>query len=1002
MKPFSTLLAFILFSATLPAAEAALPEKIDFNRDVRPILSDLCFKCHGFDDKARKANRRLDTAEGALAELEGVRAVVPGKLAESDLHVRIHSTDKDETMPPLKTGKKLSERQKAVLDRWVEQGAPYAKHWSFEPVRRVEPPATKHAPTANAIDAFVRVRLEQEGLPSSPAADPHALCRRLSLDLIGLPPTPEEADRFAEAARGNLQQAVEQFVDQLLASPQYGERWARPWLDLARYADTNGYEKDRNRSIWPWRDWVIAALNADMPFDQFTIEQLAGDMLPNATQAQIVATGFHRNTMLNEEGGIDPLEYRFLSMTDRVATTGTTWLGLTIGCAQCHSHKYDPILHREYYQTMAFLDNADEPEYRVKPANFAATKADVEAKIAAALAALPGRFPVKEGGPTLEQAFEEWTAREKANAVRWSTLRPTAATSNLPLLTVREDGSILASGDQTKADTYTLNFPLPAERITAVRLEALPDDSLPNRGPGRAYYEGPAGDFTLTNFTAEAGGKPQKFSSATESFASGKFTAAQAIDDNLQTGWSVSGGQGKAHQAVFQFAEPVRARELKLVLQFARHYSAGLGRFRISVSSDPRGLPASKLPMEVEAILSLTPRDDAPHVALREALFQYFLSIAPELASARAEVEKLRKSLDAFPTTLVMKERPPENPRATFLRTRGEYLQPAEQVQPAVPSILPPLPAGVRPDRLAFARWLVSPENPLTARVTVNRQWAILFGRGLVKTTEDFGLQGSPPSHPDLLDWLASEFVKQGWSLKKLHRLIVTSETYRQSSKSTPELTARDPENVLLARGPRGRLEAEQMRDATLFAASLLSRKMGGPSVYPPQAEGVSEVAYGSPKWNASSGEDRYRRGLYTFAKRTAPYAMFNTFDAPTGEACLARREVSNNPLQALALLNDVVFVEAAQALGKSFAAGPGAVEERVRLLFRRVLTRPPAADETMALTAFFTKQLERLSLDEKQAREISGDAKAGTAEQAAWTAVARALFNLDEAITRS
>jgi hypothetical protein len=997
MKPLPALFVLLLLGASVFAAETPVPEKIDFNRDVRPILSDLCFKCHGFDDKARKAGRRLDTAEGALAETEGVRAVVPGKLAESELHVRIRSTDKDEAMPPSKTGKKLNERQKTILDRWIEQGAPYAKHWSFEPVRQAPPPV----PTGNPIDAFIRARLEQEGLAPSPEADPYTLCRRLSLDLIGLPPTPEEADRFAEAARANMQQAVDKLVDRLLAAPQYGERWARPWLDLARYADTNGYEKDRNRSIWPWRDWVIAALNADMPFDQFTIEQLAGDLLPNATPSQIIATGFHRNTMLNEEGGIDPLEYRFLAMTDRMATTGTTWLGLTIGCAQCHSHKYDPILHREYYQLMAFLDNADEPEYRVKPENFAATKAEVQAKINAAAAALPARFPVKEGGPTLHKAFAEWAARASANAVRWTVLRPTSAKANLPLLTVLDDNSVLASGDQTKTDTYTLTYSPALPRITAVRIEALPDESLPNHGPGRTYYEGPAGDFTLTNFTAEADGQPRKFSTASESFASGKFTAAQAIDENLQTGWSINGGQGKAHQAVFQFAEPLAGiAELKLALQFARHYSAGLGRFRVSVTDDPRGLPATKTPPAIEQILVLSEAERTPRQ--HQAVFEHFLMVTPELAEAHAEIEKLRKSFDAFPTTLVMKERPPENPRPTFLHTRGEYLQPAEQVQPAVPSILPPLPAGARPDRLAFARWLVSPENPLTARVTVNRQWAVLFGRGLVKTTEDFGLQGSPPSHPELLDWLAAEFVKEGWSLKKLHRLIVTSATYRQSSIATTELMARDPENVLLARGPRGRLEAEQIRDATLSAAGLLSLKMGGPSVYPPQAEGVSEVAYGSPKWNTSQGEDRYRRGLYTFTKRTAPYAMFNTFDAPTGEACIARREVSNNPLQALTLLNDVVFVEAAQALGKSFAVAPGSVEERVQLLFRRVLTRPPSADETATLAAFFSKQLERFSRDEKQARDISGDAKAGTPERAAWTALARALFNLDEAITRS
>ncbi|HEV7406070.1 MAG TPA: DUF1549 domain-containing protein, partial [Chthoniobacteraceae bacterium] len=740
MKLLLPLLPFALFGASLFAAEAPVPEKIDFNRDVRPILSDLCFKCHGFDDKARKAGRRLDTVEGALAESEGVRAIVPGKLAESELHVRIHSTDKDEAMPPSKTGKKLTERQKAVLDRWIEQGAPYAKHWSFEPVRQPTPPVTKSAPTGNPIDSFIRARLEHEGLAPSPEADPYALCRRLSLDLIGLPPTPEEADRFAEAARVSMQQAVEQLADRLLASPQYGERWARPWLDLARYADTNGYEKDRTRSIWPWRDWVIAALNADMPFDQFTIEQLAGDRLPNATPSQIIATGFHRNTMLNEEGGIDPLEYRFLAMTDRMATTGTTWLGLTIGCAQCHSHKYDPILHREYYQLMAFLDNADEPEYRVKPANFAATKTEVEAKIAAATAALPGRFPVKPGGPTLEQAFAEWAARESANLVRWTRLTPSSAMANLPLLTVLPDDSVLASGDQTKMDTYELEYPVTLARITAVRIEALPDDSLPNHGPGRAYYEGPAGDFTLTNFTAAADGRPRPFASATESFASGKFTAAQAIDDNLQTGWSVAGGQGKAHHAVFQFATPVEgAAELKLTMQFARHYAADLGRFCISVTEDPRGLPATKTPPYTPYLQLILQEPAAERTAAqKQLLFEYFLMTTPELAEARAEIDKLRNSLEAFPTTLVMHERPPENPRPTFLHKRGEYLQAAEQVQPAVPSILPPLPAGTEPDRLAFARWLVAPENPLTARVTVNRQWAILVGRGLVKTTEDF------------------------------------------------------------------------------------------------------------------------------------------------------------------------------------------------------------------------------------------------------------------------
>lgn len=1188
MKTFFFFTAMLALGARL-FAEEPLPAKIDYNHDVRPILSDLCFKCHGFDDKTREAGRRLDTAEGAFAEKDGVRAIVPGKLTESDLYLRIHSTDKDDAMPQIKSGKKLSERQKAILDRWIEQGAPYAKHWAFEPVRQVPPPTVKSG-TANPIDAFIQARLDTEGLAPSPEADPYTLCRRLYLDLIGLPPTPEQADRFVAAAKVDEQKAVEQLVDLLLAAPQYGERWARRWLDLARYADTNGYEKDRPRSIWPWRDWVINALNADLPFDQFTIEQLAGDLLPHPTADQIIATGFHRNTMLNEEGGIDPLEFRFAAMTDRVATTGTTWMGMTIGCAQCHTHKYDPILHREYYQLMAFLDNADEPTFTIPPKNQAETAARTQEKIAKLIAELPGKFPIDARAPevpakitvknsrgeaaeklpdgswrfdgpgteretytvtietaaaenieslrldvlpdpklpgqgpgrsatanfvltnlgitsaplanpgavqpvkisaakadfsqdlypveqsiddnpatgwgiagkatgvahwakftfqepiavrggvrlvaelaqnfgtqhtighfrvslggkaatprsaadqpaALNRAFGEWAARESANVVRWTALRPATATSNLPLLTVLDDLSILASGDQTKTDTYELDFRALPKKITAVRLEVLPDDSLPQRGPGRVYYEGPAGDFTMTNFTAEANGKPAKFGAAAHSFAAGNFPASAAIDDNLQSGWSVDGGQGRAHSAVFKFAAPLDAVErLRLSLQFARHFSADLGRFRISITDDPRAtFIASEMPPDIEKLFLLP--EVQRSAAQRQMLFEHFLSVAPELKVARAPIDELRKARHAGPTTLVMKERPPENPRPTFLHKRGEFLQLGERVQPGVPSVLPPLPPGVPADRLAFARWLVSPQNPLTARVTVNRQWAILFGQGIVKTTEDFGQQGAPPTHPDLLDWLAADFMKNGWSMKKLHRLILTSKTYRQTSVVSPELFARDPQNLLLARGPRGRLEAEQVRDATLSAAGLLSLQIGGPSVYPPQPEGVSETAYGQPKWNASSGQDRYRRGLYTFAKRTAPFAMLNTFDGPTGEACLARREISNNPLQALTLLNDVVFMEAAQALGKSIAEVPGSTEDRVRALFRRVLTRPPTVDEVAALTAFFAKQNSRFAQDDVAAQNITGEAKPGQAERAAWTALARAIFNLDEAITRS
>jgi hypothetical protein len=1013
-------LLFVSLITLAGVCRGATSDTPDFSREVRPILSNYCFKCHGPDDKARKAELRLDVRESALGAAEsGAKAIVPGKVNQSELVARIFSKDPDEIMPPPATKKELTAVQRDVLKRWIASGAEYRAHWAFVAPKQAAPPEIRNptswrrtgqeeagqrasqSPIRNPIDAFILARLESEGLKPSPEADRFTLVRRVSLDLIGLPPTPEEADAFV---RDPAPEAYEKLVDRLLASPHYGERWARRWLDLARYADTNGYEKDRNRSIWPWRDWVINALNADLPFDQFTIEQLAGDLLPNATADQIVATGFHRNTMLNEEGGIDPLEYRFHALTDRVATTGVTWLGLTVGCAQCHTHKYDPIPHREYYQMMAFLDNADEPDFDLPPPDAAAQRQAREQQLAKLLAELPGRWPAD--GVGLEAKFEEWLVRERGRTVAWTTLRPVEAKSNLPLLAVEPDGSVFCSGDITKSDTYDLKFSAVPRGITAVRLEVLPDARLPKHGPGMAYYEGPKGDFFLGEFQLGADGQPVKFAGATESYAKNAMgknpvSAALAIDGDPQTGWSTSGREGEASEAVFPLASPLEAaRELSLRMVFGRHYACSLGRFRVSVTTGSRPAEAREMPDDIERLLLIP--DAQVTAGDRGKLREHFLLTAPELAAHAKAILALRKPAIAT-TTLVLRERPADHPRPTFLHHRGEFLQPAERVEPAVFSFLPPLPATTgKPGRLAFARWLVSPENPLTARVTVNRQWAILFGRGLVRTTEDFGFQGEAPTHPELLDWLAVEFVKQGWSLKKLHRLIVTSATYRQTSRTAPELLAKDAENRLLARGPRGRLEAEMIRDATLRAAGLLSEKIGGPSVYPPQAEGVSEVAYGSPKWNASSGADRYRRGLYTFIKRTAPYAMLTTFDAPTGEACIARREASNSPLQALTLLNDVVFVEAAQALGKELASQPGSIEERVRTLFRRVLTRPPTDDEVAMLTHFLQTQKQRFEAKELDAKAIAGDGPGDANERAAWTALARALFNLDEAVTRS
>ena len=985
--------------------------RVGFNREVRPILARYCFKCHGPDDKTRKAKLRLDRRDDALKEADsGSRSIVPGQPEESELVSRIFAEDEGERMPPPRAKLPLSDHDKQILKQWIVEGAKYESHWSFQqPIQPAMPVVKDPAWPRNPIDSFVLARLEAEGLWPSPEADRRALIRRVSLDLVGLPPTPEEVDAFVP---DDSPDAYERLVDRLLASPHYGERWARRWLDLARYADTNGYEKDRPRSIWLYRDWVIQALNSDLPFSEFTIDQLAGDLLPGATLEQRVATGFHRNTMLNEEGGIDPLEFRFYAMTDRVATTATVWQGMTLGCAQCHTHKFDPIPHREYYQFMALMDNTEEPELDVPTPDVTGRRRELEAQIARLIAELPDRFPTGAStGEDLrpeterrkshrETRFREWLARESHEAVRWAPLTPDKASSNLPHLSVQPDGSVFVSGDQSKRDLYRLAFRNHTAGIRAVRLEVLPDDRLPKHGPGRVYYEGPAGDFFLSEVRVTASGKPIRLTHATSSWPKAS-SAAAAIDGDPQSGWTIDGGQGRPHSAVFRLATPVpEADELVVELLFERYHAAGLGRFRISATSDPRPVEARETPPAIEQLLSMS--QEKRTLEQVEALRQYHLLIAPELAKEREAIDQLRKELPRYQTTLVMKERREDNPRPTFVHNRGEFLQPAERVKPGTPSILPPMPEAARGTRLDLARWLVSPENPLTGRVTVNRQWAAFFGLGLVRTLEDFGYQGEPPTHPELLDWLAIRLVEDGWSMKAMHRLIVTSATYRQSSRVSHELLAKDPENRLLARGPRVRLEAEMIRDSALRISGLLSQKIGGPSVFPPQPPGITtEGAYGSLTWTVSPGGDRYRRGLYTFSKRTTPYAMFSTFDAPSGEVCVARREVSDSPLQALTLLNDPVFEEAAQALGRMMAAGGVTVEDRARLLFRRCLTRSPDADELSVLVRFYRSQKSRLERKELDAAKIAGPGDGDAIERAVWTILSRALLNADEAVMR-
>jgi hypothetical protein len=999
-----------------PAARHA----VDFNDQVRPILARHCFKCHGPDDKGRKAKLRLDVEEDAKKPASsGEPPIVPGRPDESELVRRIFAEDAEERMPPRTANSQLTKDEQQTLKRWVAEGAKYDVHWAFrKPVKRAIPSVREPGRVRNPIDNFVLARLDQEGLKPSPEADRATLLRRVSLDLVGLPPTPEDVESFVADRSAD---AYERQVDRLLASPHYGERWARRWLDVARYADTNGYEKDRPRSIWPYRDWVIGALNANLPFDRFTVEQLAGDMLPSAGVSQKVATGFHRNTMLNEEGGIDPLEFRFYAMTDRVATTGTVWLGLTIGCAQCHTHKFDPIPHRDYYQFMALLNNADEPKMPVPSPTNTERRRSIEARMAAMKADLANQFPVDEKGKekntpaadkatlaecraaNLEKHFREWLGAARAETARWVTLRPKKATANVPRLSIEPDGSVFADGDQSKRDVYTVQFDSGRKGITAIRLEALPDDRLPSRGPGRVYYEGPFGDFYLSEIKMFAGGKVVPFKEATASNPKAPKDAAAALDGDPQTGWSINGGQGRENSAVFRLAAPLESTgEITVEMVFERYYSAGLGRFRISATTDPRAVTAREIPFELEPILLMEESQRKPEQVVR--LREYYLSVAPELTKAHAAIAKLASEIPEDPITLVLAERPLDNPRPTYLHNRGEYLQPTQRVEPAVPSMLPAMATDLPRNRLGLARWLVSGSNPLTGRVVMNYQWAAFFGRGIVRTVEDFGYQGERPTHPELLDYLAISLVEHGWSMKAMHRAIVTSATYRQASRVTREGLALDPENRLLARGPRVRVEAEMIRDSVLKASGLLCERIGGPSVFPPQPPGVSsEGAYGGLAWNTSPGGDRYRRGLYTFTKRTAPFAMTLTFDGPSGEVCVARREVSNSPLQALTLLNDPAFVEGSQALGELLAKAPGSLEARVSRLFRLCLSRSPQPDESSMLVHFFQVQRARLERKELDAGKIAG-AGAGAAElidRAAWTLLSRAILNLDEAVTK-
>ena len=1015
--------AIAIVQAGLVFAQAE--SEVSFNRDIRPILAKHCWACHGPDEDARQADLRLDNFESATET-----AIEANNAESSELIKRVLSQDADEVMPPPEAGSPLSASQVALLKKWIASGAKFESHWAFVPPTRPSLPSVNHAEWAkHPIDRFVLAKLEAAGLTPSSQADGATLLRRVYLDLIGLPPTPKQVSAFLESSGDD---SFVRVVDDLLASPEFGEKWGRAWLDLARYSDTNGYEKDRARSIWPYRDWVIAAINSDMPFDQFTVQQIAGDMLESKDTAARTATGFHRNTMLNEEGGIDPLEFRFYAMNDRVATTGLVWMGLTTGCAQCHTHKFDPITHTEYYQFMALLNNADEPDQEVLSEALVAERRRIENEIESKANQLAAHFPIdgeaakdltpeaksEQSRLAFQSKFTVWADQQRATAVNWKVAVPSEMKTNSPKLETLDDGSIYSTGDITKRDVFELTIAkesLGGQPITALRLEALPDSRLPAGGPGRCYYEGRRGDFFLSEVSLRDGERQIKIREGSHSYGknglgSGSAEAKNVFDGDGSTGWSTAQREGEAHQLVLVLDEPLQVTDsLKIEMLFERHYATSLGRFRWSVAASDKTATAQDLSATLQAALVKEPNQWS--AAEREQLERHFALTCDELKEACKEIDQLRKTIPASPTTLVLQERAADNPRPTHRHHRGEYLSPREEVTAAIPELFRQLTARPPTNRLELARWLASRENPLVGRVIVNRTWESLFGAGLVRSQGDFGMQASPPTHPELLDWLAVEWMESGWSMKNLLRNIVLSSTYQQSSNLSPELLNRDPENLLLARFSRQRVDAEVLRDSMLATSGLLCEYVGGPSVRPPQPTSVTALAYGNEAWPESRGTERYRRSLYTFSKRTAPFAAYQAFDAPSGETCAVRRERSNTPLQALTLMNDAMFIEMAEALAFTVYQASETNERRAFDLGHRLWSRSPREDETKLILQFVEAQRKRITdgvlspeillLGKELKAKYADLAPDNKADLTAWILTARALMNTDESFAK-
>jgi len=1095
---------------------------LDFNRDIRPILSDNCFACHGPDEKERQAGLRLDQRGAATKAAEsGEIAIVPGKIEASELIKRITSTDEATRMPPLKgKHKPLTASQIKLLKRWVASGAEYSAHWAFKAPVRPGVPGVDAARfrVRNEIDRFVAAKLVEHGLTPSPEADKVSLLRRLQLDLIGLPPTIEEVDAFLADASP---EAYEKQVERLLKSPHYGERWGRHWLDAARYADSDGFEKDKSRQIAFYRDYVIDALNRDLPYNQFVIEQLAGDLLPQPTQDQIVATGFLRNSMLNEEGGVDPEQFRMDAMFDRMDAVGKTFLGLTIQCAQCHTHKYDPITHEEYYRLFAFLNNDHEAQRVVYSVDERAKIADLRREMTAIESRLQQQMPDwrermaawEKVAVTLRvmKADEQTSSQQPPNASSqkdadsssaivtrsvtatggdWHILQLENAGDNGQRYIDMGDGSILAQGYAPTKYSTTLRGETDQKNITGFQLELLNDPNLPCNGPGRSFM----GTCALTEFTVEiepvkeVDGQPKpgvreklKFVKVMADYSNPERDLEPnfydktdkkrvtgpidfAIDGKDETAWGIDQGPGRRNQprnAVFVPEKSfgyeggtrlhINLKQMHGGWNSDDNMNNNLGRFRLSVTTvaNPEADP---VPARVHEILATSPDKRSPDQVA--AVFSHWRTTVPEWKEANEKIEALWQQWPRGSTTLTLMAR--TETRNTRMLLRGDWLKPDKAVTPGVPAFLHSLPVALslrdrkrdeapasnlllnaqspigdispsrnvsRSDtatlgeaplnRLTLANWIVDRRSPTAARVQVNRIWQAYFGTGIVASSEDLGTQSDPPSHPELLDWLSVEFMDHGWSLKHLHRLVVTSATYRQSSRVTPSLYEQDQYNRWLARSPRLRVEGEIVRDIALAASGLLNPKVGGASVFAPAPAFlfVPPASYGPFVWNDETGSERYRRAIYTFRRRSTPYPMLTNFDAPNGDFSCVRRTRSNTPLQALTTLNETIFLECARNLAL-LTLKEGGTDDATRLTwsFRRCVSRPPSDHERNVLLKLLAQQTTKFSAADAKPWELAANdpakpptlpANATPAQAAAWTAVSRVLLNLDETVTK-